>query len=123
VLIVPAMHAHWLGKGQYHGLAMTQVSQMLMINNCQDRAMRYYHFLTPGRGGPQALGLRGATRINSEDAAKIHYRDVSRYVGSEHDLMRYLCVPGAAGQILDYTPVAQVDPTSAGELSMADTGK
>jgi hypothetical protein len=96
---------------------------MLMINNCQDRAMQYYHFLTPGRGGPQALGLRGATCIGSEYAAKIHYRDVSRYVGSEHDLYRYLCVPGAAGQIWDYTPVAQAEPTEVANLSIADAAK
>jgi hypothetical protein len=119
VLIVPALHAHWLGKGQYHGLAMTQVSEMLMLNNCQDRAMRYYHFLTPGRGGPQALGLRGATRINSEYAAKIVTRDMSRYVGSQHDLYRYVCAPGAAGQIWDYTAGPEAEPTKVAKASMS----
>jgi hypothetical protein len=120
VLIAPALHAHWLGKGQFHGLAMTQVSEMLMLNNCQDRAMKFYHFLTPGRGGPQALGLRGATRLSADYAAKIHYRDVSGYVGSQHDLFRYLCVPGAAGQIWDYTAAAEEEPAKITQLSMSD---
>ena len=27
VLIAARLHAHWLGEGQYHGLAMTQVNR------------------------------------------------------------------------------------------------
>lgn len=103
VLLSAALHAHWLGRGQHHGLAMTQVNELLLLNNSQDRAMRYYHFLTPGRGGPQALGLRGPTRISSESAVKIQKRDVGRYVGSQHDLNRYLCAPGVLRQIWDYS--------------------
>ena len=30
-------------------------------------------------------------------------RDVSCSVGAEHNLMRYLCAPGDAGLIWDYT--------------------
>jgi hypothetical protein len=103
ILMASALHAHWLGDGQYHGLAMTQVSQMFLINNCEDLAMKYYDFIEPGCGGPQALGLCGPTRISAENARKIRMRDVSRWVGTEHDLMRYVCAPGDAALIWQYT--------------------
>jgi hypothetical protein len=102
VLMAAALHAHWLGEGQYHGLAMTQVNQMLLVNNCSDPAMRYYHLAFPGRGRPQALGLRGPTRMSTEQRMKVQMRDVSRY-GSQHNLFLYLCAPGVAGQIWDFT--------------------
>lgn len=102
VLMASATHSYWLAKGEYHGLAMSQVKRALLINNCDDRAMKYYDMLIPGRGGPQALGLCGPTKINKDYAAKIFNRDVSRYVGAEHDLMMYLCAPGDAGLIWDY---------------------
>jgi hypothetical protein len=102
VLMASALHAHWLGEGQYHGLAMTQVNQMLLVNNCSDPAMRFYHLAFKGRGRPQALGLRGPTRMSSDQRMKIQMRDVSRY-GSQHNLFLYLCARGVAAQIWDYT--------------------
>ena len=91
------MHAHWLGDGQYHGLAMTQVNRMFLVNSCQDIAMRYYRFIER-RGNPQALGLCGPTNISAENAAKIEMRDVGRYTGSQHNLF-LLCGPGIVGQV------------------------
>jgi hypothetical protein len=115
ILIAAASHSYWLAEGQHHGLAMTQVNRMLLINNCEDRAMRYYDLLTPGRGGPQALGLRGPTRINHEYAEKISNRDVSQYVGPVHQFESYLCAPGDAGLIWDYsTPATATDTKSGG---------
>jgi hypothetical protein len=101
VLMAAALHAHWLGEGQYHGLAMTQVNQMLLVNNCSDPAMRYYHLAFPGRGRPHALGLRGPTRMSADQRMKVQMRDVSRY-GSQHNLFLHLCAPGVAGQIWDF---------------------
>jgi hypothetical protein len=99
VVLLPAgVHAHWLGEGQYHGLAMTQVNQMFLVNNRRDPAMRFYHLAFRGR--PQALGLRGPTCLSSAERSKITMRDVSRYV-SRHDLYQYLCVPGVPGHIWD----------------------
>ncbi len=106
VLIAAALHANWLGPNQYHGLAMSQVDRMLMLNNCQDVAMRYYHFSTKN-GHPQALGLRGPTCISPEDRAKITKRDLSCYDGPRHDLFRYLAAPGVPGQIWDMTMVSE----------------
>ncbi len=98
VLIGAALHANWLGDGQYHGLAMTQVDRMFLVNSCQDMAMRYYRFIQK-RGNPQALGLRGPTYISADNAAKIEMRDVSGCTGSTHNLFLYLCAPGVVGQI------------------------
>jgi hypothetical protein len=103
MMMASAVHAHWLGDGQYHGLAMTQVSRMCLINNCEDPAMKYYDFIEPGHGGPQALGLCGPTYISRENARKVFNRDVSRSVGNVHDLMRYICAPGVAGLMWDFT--------------------
>jgi hypothetical protein len=114
VLIAAASHSYWLAPGQHHGLAMTEVNRMLLINNCDDRAMRYYDLLVPGRGGPQALGLCGPTRISPEYAKKIFKRDVSRYVGSQHDLMNYVCAPGDAGLIWDYAGPAATSDVKVG---------
>jgi hypothetical protein len=98
VLMAAALHAHWLGDGQYHGQALTQVNQMLLLNNRRDLAMRYYHLAFKGRGRPQALGLRGPTCLASEQRARIQLRDMSRY-GSQHGLFLHLCAPGVPGQI------------------------
>jgi hypothetical protein len=106
VLIAAALHSHWLGKGQYHGLAMTQVDRMFLLNNCQDLALKYYHLTTTDRSRPQALGICGPTYIDSEYAAKIRKRDVSRHAGSQHDLFLYLCAPGSAGQVWEYVTTA-----------------
>ncbi len=115
VLLAAAVHAHWLGEGQYHGLAMTQVDRMFLLTNRRDLALRYYHLSTTSGGRPQALGLRGPTCLGPEYAAKIQMRDVSRYAGSQHDLFRYLCAPGAAEQVWAYTGGA-----ASGELQVAN---
>ena len=115
VLISATMHAHWLGEGQYHGLAMTQVNRMLLINNCRDPAMRYYHLAFEGR--PQALGLRGPTYISAAEMSKITMRDVSRYV-SRHLLSQYLCVPGLPGQLWENT--IDVAPASEAQVAIAN---
>ena len=122
VLIAAAVHAHWLGEGQYHGLAMTQVepnvpAQQLpgsgdaVLSSLDDRIA----------AGPQALGSAGPTRIDSEYAAKIHKRDVSRYAGSR---ARFVPVPvraGAVGQVWEYAVSAPADGrrTASGELVVA----
>jgi hypothetical protein len=107
VLIAAALNSNWLGPHQFHGLAMTQVDQMLLLNNREDLAMRYYHFTTKN-GRPQALGLCGPTYLAPEDREKICNRDLSRYDGSRHDLMRYLGAPGAVSQTWCYVTFEDV---------------
>lgn len=100
VLMSAALHAHWLGEGRYHGLAMTQVDQMLLLNNCADLAMRYYRLIDRSR--PAALGYRGPTCLSSYYRSKIHMRDMSRQIGSEHDLSCFLNSPIAMAMTWDY---------------------
>jgi hypothetical protein len=114
ILMASALHSYWLAEGQYHGLAMTQVSKMCLVNNCDDNAMKYYDFIEPGFGGPQALGLCGPTCIGRDYARKIMNRDVSCYVGSEHLLMLYLCAPGDSGLIWNYTGGSAFSEAHAG---------
>jgi hypothetical protein len=102
-LMASAVHSHWLGDGQYHGLACTQVSRMCLINNCDDPAMKYYDFIEPGFGGPQALGLCGPTCISRENARKVFNRDVSCSVGNVHELNAYIYAPGDAGLMWQFT--------------------
>ncbi len=105
VLIAAASNANWLGPGGYHGQAMTQIDEMLSINNRCDIAMRWYRISTRC-GNPQAMGLNGPTRLGPE-RHKVRNRDVSRYVGSNHDEYCYLSVPGVACQLWDYTTWAE----------------
>jgi hypothetical protein len=126
VLIASALHCHWLGKGQYHGRAMSQVDRMFLLNNRSDLALRYYRFSTPGRDRPQALGLHGPNCLSAEYASKIESRDVSRYAGRQHDLFQYLCAPGAMAQVWAYTEPAPVKGDSepvAVQLSAAAIGR
>jgi hypothetical protein len=102
VLMADAEHACWLGEGQCHGMALSQVDRLFSLNSCQDPAMRFYALSVPGRGGPQALGLAGPICLSADQAAKVTNRDVTGYTGSRHDLYLYLSAPGATGQIWDY---------------------
>jgi hypothetical protein len=107
VLIAAALNSNWLGPNQYHGDAMSQVDQMLLLNNCEDLAMRYYRFSTTC-GDPQALGLCGPTYLAPQDRAKICNRDLSSYDGSRHDLMRYISAPGTINQTWHYVTFEEV---------------
>jgi hypothetical protein len=101
VLMAAAVHSDWLCPGHCHGMAMTQVNQMLLVNNCNDTAMKYYRFVSK-YGRPQALGYCGPTCIDPVGASKIVERNASRWVGNEHNLFCYISVPGVIGEIWDY---------------------
>ena len=98
VLLAAALNSDWLCPGHCHGQALSMVNRMVLVNNCADRAMKYYHFSTTC-GRPQALGLCGPTCIDPAGAAKIVEINVSRYVGSDHNLFCYLSAPGVTREI------------------------
>jgi hypothetical protein len=101
VLFAAALNSDWLCPGHYHGMAMTQVDRMMLLNNCNDMAMEYYRFSTTC-GDPQALGLCGPTCMDAAGAAKIRQRDLSRSV-DQHELMAYICAPGVAADFWQYS--------------------
>jgi hypothetical protein len=98
VLLAAALNSDWLCPGHGHGQAMSMVNRMVLVNNCVDRAMKYYHFSTTC-GRPQALGLCGPTCIDPAGASKIVEFNVSRYVGTDHNLFCYLSAPGVTSEI------------------------
>lgn len=98
VMLASALNSDWLCPGHYHGQAMTMVHQMLLVNNCEDRAMKYYRFSSTC-GNPQALGYCGPTCIDPEGASKLTQLNASRYVGNEHNLFCYLSTPGVTSEI------------------------
>ena len=117
VLLAAALNSDWLCPGHYHGQAMSQVDQMLLVNNQQDRAMKYYHFSSTS-GRPQALGFCGPTCIDAAGASKIIERNVSRYVGKEHDLFCYLSAPGVTSRNFgSYASFARRRDVAASQLS------
>ena len=59
-LVAAAVDANWLRPGGYHGRALEQVDQLLLVNNQLDPAMRFYHMAFEGKGAP--AGLRRAGR-------------------------------------------------------------
>lgn len=101
VLLASALNSDWLCPGHCHGQAMTQVGQMLLVNNRQDRSMRFY-YLSTQRGRPQALGLCGPTCIDAAGSSKITQQNVARYVGSNHELFCYLSAPGVMNRIAGF---------------------
>jgi hypothetical protein len=109
VLMGTAMHAYWLGEGQYHGRALSLVDEAFFVNSCNDPAMRWYHLSVPGRGGPQALGLAGPTNLSAEQRSKVTMRDV----GSRHDLYMYMSARGVTAQIWDHLTDASTTSLAA----------
>jgi len=105
VLLASALHSDWLCPGHYHGNAMSMVNQMVLVNNCEDRAMKFYHFSTTC-GRPQALGYCGPTCISPADASKIVELNVARFVGREHDVFCYLSAPGVISEIAELSSAA-----------------
>jgi hypothetical protein len=96
-LMGTAMHAYWLGEGQYHGRALSIVDEAFFVNSCNDPAMKWYHLSVPGRGGPRALGLSGPTNLSAAQWSKVTMRDA----GARHDLYMYLSAHGVAAQVWD----------------------
>jgi hypothetical protein len=88
-LLAAAVDAAWIRPGGYHGRALEQVDQLLLVNNHLDPAMRFYHLAFEGRGRP--LGYDGIGRSSlGEFAGRIRSIDVTPAVGRRHALEDYL---------------------------------
>jgi len=108
VLVAAAMDADWILPGHRHGLALTQVDQVLITRNCADRAMRWYARLY-GRRGPRALGYAGpvACRGVGAEGVKVEMVDVTCAVGKVHDWQNYMSAPGLDRRLAWYTFLAE----------------
>ena len=98
VMMASAMGDDWLEPNGYHGLALSQVDQMLLLNNRCDPVMKRYHHVG-AFGSPSALGHCGVSSISAIGAAadKIRQIDVGHDIGRSHDSMLYLGSPTLMG--------------------------
>lgn len=94
-LLAAAMRADWLRPGGRHGRALTQTSELLLINNRYDPVMRFFHLTSEGLG-VNALGYSGPTGITgaSELGRRFRNVDVTNAVGRHHALAEYLSTGG-----------------------------
>jgi hypothetical protein len=99
VLMAAAVDADWLLPGRRHGRAMSIVDRMVLLVNPQDRALRWYRFITPGNGAT-ALGSNGIASLGSlgPHRQKVEQVNVNSYIGGQHGWSSYVSAP----QILDH---------------------
>jgi len=100
-LLAAALDADWIRPGGYHGRALEQVDQLLLVNNQLDPAMRFYHFAVEGRSRP--LGFMGPPTVANLGALadRVHSVDVTSAVGRHHALESYLAASRGVGHVLD----------------------
>lgn len=92
VLLVAALDNDWLAPGRFHGLAMSQVDRLLLVNNSCDMALKRYHWIYHRRACQQALGYTGLStaRLEGSDGNKVAQLDACCQVGRQHTLAGYL---------------------------------
>jgi len=100
-LLAAALDANWIRPGGYHGRALEQVDQLLLVNNQLDPAMRFYHFAVEGRVRP--LGFMGPPTVAGLGALadRVHSVDVTSAVGRHHALENYLTASRRVGHVLE----------------------
>jgi len=91
VLLAAALDHHWLGEGQHHGLALSQVDSLIVFVNREDALLRLYPRLF-GRGGPDALGRTGVVSRSrlGVHGSKLRQINVAGAVGKHHDWQSYV---------------------------------
>jgi hypothetical protein len=96
--VAAALDANWIRPGGYHGRALEQVDELLLVNNHLDPAMRFYHLAMEsgarplGYGGPRGLG---------EFASRVRSVDVTGAVGRHHAIEEYLASSGRVTRVLE----------------------
>ena len=97
-LIAAAVDNEWLLPGHPHGQALTAVEKLFLLNNSQDRALRFYHVVLEGR----ALGFTGLRSVPCPQVASIQQQDYHAYVGKLHDINRYFRSPLIAAKLATF---------------------
>jgi hypothetical protein len=96
--VAAALDANWIRPGGYHGRALEQVDELLLVNNHLDPAMRFYHLAMEsgarplGYGGPRGLG---------QFAARVRSVDVTGAVGRHHAIEEYLASSSRVTRVLE----------------------
>jgi hypothetical protein len=99
-LMAAGVDHDWLRPGRPHGLAMTQVESMLLVNNYFDRVLRFY----PKLWGGQALGYVGLYLGGSmaPQAEKIRQVNAGAYVGKQHSRQAYIYSGTVMSMVREY---------------------
>jgi len=110
-LLAAAEDCDWLLPGHRHGLALSKMDELLLVNNTCDRALRYYHYLYGRKCDIEALGYVGLAKqcLTAADQAKVTQIDACCLVGSEHEWSNYFAVPTIVArlQALVFGPAAK----------------
>jgi hypothetical protein len=102
VLIAAALDNFWLAPGSRHGLALTQVHSLLVFVNPTDKVLKRYHLLYGKRAGQQALGATGVAGGLGPARMLVDQVNVSGWVGTSHDIERYLCSSAVMSRVARY---------------------
>ncbi len=91
-LLAAALDNDWLLPGHTHGLALSQINHLLLINNSCDRLLMRYHRLYGRRACQQALGYTGLPRWGLSDDVwrRIDQFDACCIVGRDHWFHLYI---------------------------------
>jgi hypothetical protein len=97
-MVAAAFDADWILPGKYHGRAVSQMEELILITNQRDPAMRLFHF-SVDRGRIHALGKEGVSRPQAlgRAARRIRPIDMTQEVGRSHLLVDYLAVTSKMG--------------------------
>ncbi len=122
-LLAAALDADWLGPEGYHGRALSRVDHVLLLTNCRDPAMRFYHLSTEGRRVP-ALGWQGVIGPKPLPGAgpRIERHDVTEVVGRSHSLAAYLSASLPHPAVWQELETIVSSPAEPHPTTMADTG-
>jgi hypothetical protein len=91
-LLASALDCDWLLPGHCHGQALSQLDDLLLVNNGCDRLLMRYELLYGRRSCREALGYVGLpTRyLPTEEAQKVSQMNAAGYVGKQHQFANYL---------------------------------
>ena len=120
-MVAAAFDADWILPGKYHGRAISQMKELLLVINQRDPAMRLFHF-SVDRGRVHALGKEGVARPQSlgNSARRIRPIDMTDEVGRSHLLVDYLAVKGKMRVIWRKLIPHGEPPEDVAESSLAD---
>jgi hypothetical protein len=100
VLLAAALDNDWLLPGHFHGQALSQTADLLLVNNSGDALLKRYRFLYHRRSWQQALGYTGMnSRSLGEDAIKVQQVDAFCAVGKQHIFALYIGSPGLMSRV------------------------
>jgi hypothetical protein len=97
-LFASALDCDWLLPGRCHGQALSQLDDLLLVNNGCDRLLMRYELLYGRRSCREALGYVGlpTRRLPTDEAQKVSQMNAACYVGKQHQFANYL----ASGAIM-----------------------